>query len=270
MIGEKTMKKNKGIILALLVATILSSCGSDESTTDQTEDNVAVEATIEPTEEANTADSEATSDTEVADEEPATEEPVTEEPTTEETDVQFSIGKWNENTFENEWLNMKFEVPADWIIATDEEIAALMGVGAEIVSESQDMDSEAYASIAELTTSYGFMASSSTGMPSAQLMYENLLLTLGASDMTEEEYAQILIDNLTQVEDYGYEVLNQGTIDLGGKPFYFIEMSVMDGQANQNYYMAKQDNYMSSIIFTYDEASKSSKDEFINAISAIN
>ena len=43
---------------------------------------------------------------------------------------KFTIGEWNQNTFENSWLNMKFEVPSDWGIASKEEIKALIGAGA--------------------------------------------------------------------------------------------------------------------------------------------
>ncbi len=159
-------------------------------------------------------------------------------------EVDFTIGHWEDNVFENEWLNMKFTIPAEWNIATDEEIAEILGVGAEIISKSSGGDSEALSEIANLKTSYGFMAADSSSKINAQLIYENLAMSIGGTKITEEEYADIVVDGLAKIEQMGYEELGRDTQEIAGKTFYHVKLSLYDGKANQDYYLFRQDKYM--------------------------
>ena len=42
--------------------------------------------------------------------------------------VEFTRGEWNGNTYENNFFNMKIEIPEDWEIKSDEDIEKQYGV----------------------------------------------------------------------------------------------------------------------------------------------
>ncbi|SFR67714.1 hypothetical protein [Anaeromicropila populeti] len=185
------------------------------------------------------------------------------------SDSGFSIGTWNENVFENTWLDMKFEIQDDWNIATDEEIAEVIGAGAETMSELKGNSSEAMKAAAELKTVYGFMAADAENMINAQLVYENLALSIGGTKYTEEEYLDTLEDSLLQVESIGYEVVDRTTEELAGKTFHCLKLSGYDGGMYQEYYTYKMDKYMVAVIISYTPDKEDIRDEFVNSIATL-
>lgn len=182
--------------------------------------------------------------------------------------VPFTLGQWNDTTFENEWLNMKIAAPADTTISSDEEIAQLMGVGADILSQSTEGDTDALKNIADLATSYGFMITNSTGTFNSQLVYENLDVS-GGPDTTEEEYANIVAETILQVPELDYADVGRSEVEIAGKTFYKMELTMSGGLVAQDYYLYKQDNYMVSFIVTYTEDMKATSDAFVAGITTL-
>ncbi|MFT4144423.1 MAG: hypothetical protein QM644_08180 [Mobilitalea sp.] len=179
---------------------------------------------------------------------------------------EFSIGSWNDNVFENTWLNMKFEIGDDWAIATDEEISEVMGVGAELISELNGTSKEALEMAAELKVIYGFLAYNSDTTTNIQLMYENLAKSLGGTKYTETEY---LGEFKKQIPEDIYELVDESTKEIAGKTFYTLKYSVYDGALFQEYYTYKLDKYMVSLIVTYTSETEAEIQQFLNNISTI-
>lgn len=179
---------------------------------------------------------------------------------------EFSIGSWNDNVFENTWLNMSFKVNEDWSIATDEEISEVMGVGAELISELNGTSKEALTKAAELKVIYGFLAYNSDATTNIQLLYENLAKSLGGTKYTEEEY---LNEFKKQIPEDIYELVDESTKEIAGKTFYTLKYSVYDGALFQEYYTYKLDKYMVSVLVTFTPDTEAEIEEFINNISTI-
>lgn len=49
-----------------------------------------------------------------------------------EVKLEYKRGEWTDNTFNSDFLNLTFDLPEGWVIATDEELTNLMQQGAEI------------------------------------------------------------------------------------------------------------------------------------------
>lgn len=179
----------------------------------------------------------------------------------------FTIGAWNDNVFENSWLNMKFEINDEWTIASDEQIAEVSGVGMEMLSELKGTSKESLEAMANLTTVYGFLVLQGEGDPSIQLMFENLAKTIEGKDTTEEKYLDIVFEQLSGM---GYEILEEATdVKLADKTFKVLKVSAYEGLLLQNLYCCKQGNYMVVLASTYTEASESAEEEFMNNISTL-
>jgi hypothetical protein len=165
-------------------------------------------------------------------------------------DSNFTIGAWNENVFENAWLNMKFEIPEDWSLATDEEIAQLMNLGAEAI-DLEGSGSDLLKKVSEIKNVYGFLAYSPDSTSNLQLVYENLSLTLGGSKYTEKEYIDSVVDLMLNNTAIEYTIEEQTTVQLAGKDFELLRLSLYDGAYYQDFYCHKVDNYMVNIIVSY-------------------
>ena len=180
----------------------------------------------------------------------------------------FTIGAWNGNIFENSWLNMRFEVDNYWTIATDEEIAEFSGVGLEMLSELQGTSKESLEAMVDLTTVYGFLVLKGEGDPSIQLIFENLAKTIGGKNISEDEYLDIMLDQLSGMN---YEMVEEASkVELANKTFTTLKTSAYDGLVLQDYYCYKQDKYMVTLITSYTEDNESSVQDFINNIAVLN
>ncbi len=179
---------------------------------------------------------------------------------------KFSIGTWNDNVFENTWLNMKLEINNDWSLATDDEISELMGVGTEYLNELKGTNNKALETAAKLKTIYGFLAYSPDATNSIQLMYENLAKTLGGTKYSEKEYLDVVKEQLPQEQ---FELVDESTIEIAGKTFYTMEFSVYDGALIQRYLSYKLDKYMVSLLITFTPDNKEEMDEFLNNITTL-
>lgn len=193
-------------------------------------------------------------------------EVVENEETVETTD--FEIGSWNDNTFENQWLNLKVDLPEGWAKSSDEEMAELMGVGVEVVAEAEGKDVDAAKAIAELQISYGYVIGKETGANS-QLVYENMAIS-GNEDLTIEEYAEALISGFenTEVRGVDYELLENNVIQYDGENVVETKFSLSD-IAYQDFYLMKCDNYIVYFVNTYMEEDKPEIDAYMSSITPI-
>ncbi|BCJ96922.1 hypothetical protein acsn021_44910 [Anaerocolumna cellulosilytica] len=162
----------------------------------------------------------------------------------------FTIGTWNENVFENTWLNMKFEIPKDWSLATDEEIAQLMDLGAEAI-DLEGSGSDLLKKVAEIKNVYGFLAYSPDSTSNIQLVYENLALTLGGTKYTENDYIESVTNLMLNNSAIEYTVEDQSTVQIAGRDFELLRLSIYEGAYYQDFYCHKVDNYMVNIVASY-------------------
>jgi len=167
--------------------------------------------------------------------------------------AKFDAGKVVGNVYTNEYAGLTFTAPDGWTFASDEEIADLMGISMDLVTEN-----EAAQKIAELTTVYGMMAKSADQLSNVQVVFENTALS--GSKLSAEEYVEIIASQLDTVyDDFGatYEASDIRTIKIGANEYIYMDIFVDLGGVvlEQGYACRKVDSkYMANIVITaYEE-----------------
>ena len=164
-----------------------------------------------------------------------------------EGDKALMRGVLTENTFSSEFLGVSFEAPVGWIYATDEEIADMMGMTAELLSDSGLNFSK---KALERQSIYDMSVDDPKTFSSVIVCYENLSMVLGGTRYTEEQYLDTLAKQL-QVLGMGYqsvgEVYNQ---NLGTVEFSVMQFDIPEFKTSQYYFVRKTGKYMSCIIIT--------------------
>lgn len=179
----------------------------------------------------------------------------------------FAIGKWNQNTFENSWLNMKFVAPAEWKVATKEEIKELIGEGAENLNV-EGTSAEQLKAAMELKGIFAFVVSN-PGI-SVQLLYENLAMTTGGTKFSEIDYLDEVSKFLLKIPAANYVIVNRKSMQLANREFKVMELSSYEGKVLQEYYVYRIDTFMVVIIATFVPDRMADKVDFINNIKVLN
>lgn len=161
----------------------------------------------------------------------------------EETEVDFSMGEWNGNAYENEFLGLKFNLPTGWTYSSDEEIAQMMNVGAELLGDDLKMAAE----MAKLTSVYYMVANNPNTGDSVTILTEKPVM-----DVTTEYYLNQLKTQLQSVQSMNYEIGNTSKEKISGKEFDTLTVTAsMSGiEVSQKYYVHKMGEYFIGIIVT--------------------
>ena len=160
-----------------------------------------------------------------------------------ETETEISIGEWKGNTYENDFLGIKFNLPQGWKNLTSEEITEMMNLGEELLNDDQKLAAE----IAKLTSVYYMVANNPNTGDSVTILSEKLM-----TDVTEENYLNQLKNQLTSVESMEYEIVESSEENVAGKSYKTLSVNAnLSGViVPQKYYIYKLDNYMVCIIVT--------------------
>lgn len=220
------MKKIVALLLATVMVFLLVACGSDPKDDGVKQDDPA--QTVAPSEENPKNDNDE-------------EEPV------QKTEV--SRGKIENGVYTNDFLGFKFTKPALWVYSTDEEIAAMLNLSAEMLGEkfSQALENN--------QTMYDMMVMDTLSRSSINVGYENLAMSL-ATNITEEQYAEVvkaLLSNSYGATGMTYEFTEElDIVNLGEAKFTRLIYTVeyLGDTMTQVYYLRKVDKYMAYVIVT--------------------
>ena len=98
------------------------------------------------------------------------------------------------------------------------------------------------------------------------MVFENLAKTKEGTKTTEEEYVDIVLD---QLENLGYEVIEEITdVKLADKNFKLIKLSFQD-LITQDFYVYKQGKYMVSMVVSYTDDYENTVKEFVDNITVL-
>lgn len=160
--------------------------------------------------------------------------------------VELSRGKISGDVYKNKYLGLEFIKPESWVYSTDEEIAAVIDLGAEtLLGENFQEALDNNPSI------YDMMVVDTITRSSVSVGYENLAQTL-STNITERQYAEAVKSQLSGVTGVSFTFEDYQTVQLGDTEFLCLSGStVMNGVSmKQIYYMHKTDGYMAFIIVT--------------------
>jgi len=155
-------------------------------------------------------------------------------------------GTWINNEFISEFANLKFNMPDNWLKGSDDEIAALMGVAVDMLS---DRGMKVSGKMLELTTIYDMAAQNPSNRNSVIFMYENLAVHIGGSQFTETFYLERVKEMLDTLE-MGYSFSDIRDTAIAGEIFNTLETTINNYGFTQFYHARKIENYMFVIIIT--------------------
>lgn len=227
------MKKTLALLLAVFLLTgLFVGCGNDDDSAPATQDPVeALEPEdYEDEDESETADASTEEDTRWA---------------------NIIRGTWDGNTYTNTYLGLQFNMPAGWAIATDEDIATVMGLGFEFLDLDEgilNLDA------VDLVTFIDMMATDPMTGGSVSITYERLVFP--HTGISVQDY--IIIAART-IEAMGMDVHLDfpGTTRIGGYYWYSYgsEMDIFGTAIFGRYFINIEGGFARIISIIYSDAS---------------
>lgn len=158
-------------------------------------------------------------------------------------ETSFSIGKWKNSVYTNDFLDIKYTLPEGWVKYTDDQIASLMNISADLTFGDNDFVKE----VANLTSVYYFMTQDPVTSNNVSLYSEKPIFNL-----TLDEYIEALKTQLLAVDVFDYKINKVTNGKLGNKDVKILDVSSsMSGYTlSQRYYIYKLDEYFVGVIAT--------------------
>jgi len=152
----------------------------------------------------------------------------------------YKRGVLTENGFESKFIDLKFNVPEGFMMATEEYMLQMMGIGAEITGADKK--------IIELTTVYEMMASAATGYPNVIVMVEKAPFF----NITIEQFLDAFKQNLLDVKTMDYVIDDQITsADIAGYNYKQMAASLPSLGLFQKMSIRKKGNRFIGLVGTY-------------------
>lgn len=157
--------------------------------------------------------------------------------------VEFSMGSWSDNVYSNDFLGLKFKLPNGWKYSSDEEIAEMMNLGAELLNDEQ----KAAAEVSKLNSAYYMVANDPNTGDNISIISEKPVM-----EVTTEFYINQLKTQLQNVNTINYEIGETSKETVAGKECdtLTVDASMSGVKMTQRYYIYKVDKYVICIIST--------------------
>ncbi len=167
-----------------------------------------------------------------------------------------TLGEINDNTYTNDFFNMKIDIPKDWYLATKEEMDQLTNMGNQAIS-GDDKKLEKQLDLAKLKTLnllfiFKHPLNYNEGVnPNFMCIAENLGLA-GASVKTGKNYLDSA-KTLMQQAGLPYTFSEYGKESIGGKEFTTMDATINLGDLviTQRYHTAIIEGYALNFILSY-------------------
>lgn len=178
--------------------------------------------------------------------------------------VDFNKGSFDNLDYTNEWLDVKITFPEGSSVLSEEEIKKIVQQSNQYLDEEKNDNSDN-----EDILTYGFIVVDENQFPNYQLSFENLSKELNGTKYTEKKYLEESMNKLFSNEQLGYKLLNEGTVKIAGKDYYYYEMSAYNDMLYQNMYTYKLDDRMVIMTITYTAGQEMAVKMFIDGIKTI-
>ncbi len=242
------MRKLTSLLLTLCMVLALTACGNKEKAAMESKEEVSTES-----EEVSTESEEVSTESGEA----ATEDG---------EEITFEKGSIDGDTYTNTSIGIKMTVPEGFEMADDD----MMSVLEEGMQNSADQTGSADATAA---MSYEFVMMTPDGTSLIQVAAEDMTKSIGMAVS-----AEIYIKSATAHAEAQYaamgltaEVESLGTVEIGGKEFEGMEVSVESGDIimMQNYYIYRAGDVMFEIVVSYPSDTEETLEQFISSVEAV-
>lgn len=153
----------------------------------------------------------------------------------------LSRGSWSGDVYTNEFTNTTFNLPENWAIASDEDIAYLMDIDIEALTDDQ----KDLTMLAAKSGLYCFVVNNPSTGSNVITLIEKPGLTL-----TTDYYISNLKKQLTSLEDVTYTLSDPYEKDIANNSYAALDATIEGVDLNQHYFIRNIDKYFFSIIIT--------------------
>jgi len=154
---------------------------------------------------------------------------------------ELSMGEWKKNVYTNDFLGVKYKLPDGWKKYSDEEMAEIMHLGTELLSDNQKYLAE----LAKLNLVYYILVNNPSTGDNIVVMTEKSPL-----DYTIDYYLDTVKSQLQGIENINYEVGEISKETVAGNEYNVLVANVAGVNMTQKYYARKIGKYFLSIIAT--------------------
>ncbi len=179
-------------------------------------------------------------------------------------DGEYVKGTLTADSMVSNYLNLRFDVPQGYVMATEEEIDQMVVFAGETIYTDADKQKLDYA---KASTVYEMFVQSPTGLPNISVCVEKTMANLTAS-----MYLDALKSQLLSIDSMEYTVGDGvASASLAGQDYKVMTASVTynDVEMIQEYYVRKQDDRIVGIIVTYSQDTAADKDALLSAFTAL-
>lgn len=168
-------------------------------------------------------------------------------PTKQKQEDSLTHGTWNDHVYYNSYLNLSFQLPDGFIYANDEQLAKLMNITVEDISEGSELTKE----ILKQRVIIDMAVQQSDNGSGVNLVLEDLSAINGYQDLTEADYAEAAKDLL---EKQGAVIMGTHQEVLAGESYVVIASDTKPGEnvIHNEQYCKKYGKYMLVITFSYE------------------
>jgi len=160
-------------------------------------------------------------------------------------------GIWDEDVYINEYLGFSFALPEQWMAAGDNEMAALAGISAEILSNLGQELSDDFWEIAGITMLWDMWVLDLITGTSVQIIYE--VLRYPKSMMSEIQFIETIVEQAAQTTlEMKTSIIPIPTI-IGNYAWYSYtnEIAVWGNFENMRHFINIRDGIVRHIIVNY-------------------
>ena len=159
---------------------------------------------------------------------------------------KLTRGTVEDNVYTSAYASLKFTAPEGWGFTTDEQLASMMDLSMDAMTNAgMEFSEEAM----QKQLLFDMMASNTATGSYVLLQFENLALS-GNTGMSAEKYLSYTKDQLEQADVTTYEFHDIVETEFCGQTYQMMQADMTDYGAAQYFYSRKLDKYMVCIIVT--------------------
>ena len=168
----------------------------------------------------------------------------------------FTRGTWNGNVFTSDQLGITFTMPDGWVAATDEEMAAIMGLGLDVIGMEF---TEETLELAGITTVQDMMASNPETGAMVQIMAERLFFP--NNRMSTSDYIDQVAEMLLQMDWEVNRDFSDARLGANTWHVYGSAAEIMPGfNIYGRYFVDVRDGFALTVQIVYSEMSESAEE----------
>lgn len=173
--------------------------------------------------------------------------------------VKFEKGILTDTSYESQFLNLRFELPDGYIMATEDDLKTMIAASNALVGiDVGDYD--------DLATVYEMTVQHFSGNPNVMVMAEKLI----PATTSVSKYLEVLKEQLTDMPNMNYSFKETSEATIAGQTYTKLTalVDVFGSAMTQDYYLRKQGNRMIVLVFSYTDEATSEMQGLLNTFTA--